>query len=421
MLPYSRIASVLEEIGRAQQRDKARLAADLLADIPAEMRCCCCRFLIGELWPSWKLQETGIGPKAIAQALAEISKADVQSLKERLGEMGAVAVEAIRQKSQHSISGEPLEAAQVYKNIIRISIQKGLDSEHRKGAILRGLFLQAQPLEAKYIARTLLKGTLVGLGPKTIIDAISQAFGTEKSAIHKAYAVLPDLGLITAAASRQSLDQIGIIPSKPLRPMLIRKAKDELNSRVPRAYLPIYPGLRVQVHKTEKEFFVYTIRLKNITPALMSISSDLLADESQFISEAILVCWKDDRMMPQREVVRFINRMHLSRKSAVLPALMAMDLLWRNGLDLTGQEYAKRRKKLKTMLGAPKSLPFTGISLAEERILQDPKDVKEFYNSCRQKGMMGLLSRDLAGLYDPGSLSRYDCIIKLAGMTKSTS
>jgi hypothetical protein len=65
------------------------------------------------------------------------------------------------------------------------------------------------------------------------------------------------------------------------------------------------------------------------------------------------------------------------------------------------------------MLGAQKSFPLKGISLAEERILEDPKDVHEFSLLCRQKGIVGLFSRDPSGLYDPGSVSRHDCIIKL--------
>jgi DNA ligase 1 len=413
MLPYASISSVLEEIGKAKRRDKASLAADFLADIPPQMLCSCCRLIIGELWPPWEQEVAGIGPASIAQALGEISNANVQELMEQLGEIGAVAEAAVRQKSQHSISGESLEAGQVYRSIIRISMQKGLDSEHRKGAILRGLFLQAQPIEAKYLARTFIKGTLVGLGPRTIMDAISQAFRAEKSAVHKAFAILPDLGRITVAASRGSLNEISIFPSQPLCPMLIRKAKDDSISRIPRAYLPRYPGLRVQVHKTEKEFFIYTLRLKNITSALMSLSPDLLANDSQFIAEAILVCFQDGKMMQQSDVVSLINRRHLSRKSPVLPSLMAMDLLWQNGVDLTKQEYATRRKRLMAMLGSQKSFPIKGISLAEERILEDPKEVHEFSLLCRQKGIGGLFSRDTSGLYDPGSVSRHDCIIKL--------
>jgi ATP-dependent DNA ligase len=198
--------------------------------------------------------------------------------------------------------------------------------------------------------------------------------------------------------------------------MLIKKG-EFFSSAVPRAYIPFYPGLRVQVHKAEKEFFVYTMRLKNITPALMSLSQDLLAIGPQLIAEAMLVCFQDGKMLKLTDVVRFINRRCLSRKSAVLPALMALDLLWLNGMDLTKQEYAKRRQKLKAVLGAPKSIPFTGISLAKEWVLVDPGEVQEFYNLSRQKGASGLISRDLAAPYHPGIYSKGDRIIKWAGDT----
>jgi DNA ligase-1 len=414
MLPYARIASVLEDISRAERRHKASLVAGLLTDLPAEMQCPCVRLLTGELWPSWEQREMGMGPEAIAKALAEISIEDVQSLRERLGEMGAVAEAALKHKTQHPISSEPLEAMQVYRSLIRISLQKGLDSEHRKGAILRGLFLEAEPIEAKYMARTVMKGTLVGLGPQTIIDAISRAIGAEKPALRKAYAILPELGLLIAAASRRALGQISMMPSRPSLPMLIRKSALS-DSTVLRAYIPIYPGLRVQVHKTGKEFFVYTMRLKNITPALMSLSQDLLAIGPQLIAEAMLVCFQDGKILEQADVVRFINRRHLSRKSSILPALIVMDLLWLNGIDLTKLEYAKRRHKLKAVLGAPKSLPFTGISLAEERLLEDTADVQGFYNLSSHNGVKGLFSRDLAAPYLSGSSSQSDRIIKWAG------
>jgi ATP-dependent DNA ligase len=149
----------------------------------------------------------------------------------------------------------------------------------------------------------------------------------------------------------------------------------------------------------------------------MSLSQDLLAIGSQLIAEAMLVCFQDGKMLEQADVVRFINRRYLSRKSTVLPALMAMDLLWLNGMDLTKLEYAKRRHKLKAILGAPKSLPFTGISLANERVLDDPSEAQEFYNLFRQKGSRALISRDLAAPYQPGSHSKCDLIIKWAGDT----
>jgi len=64
-----------------------------------------------------------------------------------------VAEAALGQKGQHSLFGEPLEALSVYERLRRISVMTGKESEQRKNALLRGLLLDATPLEGKYIAR----------------------------------------------------------------------------------------------------------------------------------------------------------------------------------------------------------------------------------------------------------------------------
>jgi hypothetical protein len=54
MLPYVRIASLLEEISKAERGDKAGLASGLLASLPEELLCPCVRLFVGELWPPWE-------------------------------------------------------------------------------------------------------------------------------------------------------------------------------------------------------------------------------------------------------------------------------------------------------------------------------------------------------------------------------
>jgi ATP-dependent DNA ligase len=87
----------------------------------------------------------GIGPEALMKALAEVSEEDVPRLREGLSEMGLVAEAALRQKGQHSLCSEPLQALSVYERLRRISGMSGYESEQRKNALLRGLFLEATP------------------------------------------------------------------------------------------------------------------------------------------------------------------------------------------------------------------------------------------------------------------------------------
>ena len=93
-------------------------------------------------------------------ALAEVSEEDVSRLRERMGEMGLVAEAALRQKGQHSLCSEPLQALSVYQRLRRVSHMKRAKNQNNgRTALLRGLFLQATPLEGKYIARTALRNT----------------------------------------------------------------------------------------------------------------------------------------------------------------------------------------------------------------------------------------------------------------------
>ena len=411
MLPYARIASLLENIDRAERRDKASLAAGFLAELPADMICPGVRLLTGELWPPWEEREMGMGPGAIVEALGEISTKDIESLLLCHHELGLVAEAALLHKSQNSIYIEPLDAMHVYKSLCHISKQKGSDSDHRRGAILRGLFLKGEPIAAKYIARTVMKGTLVGLGPQTMISAIAMAFNAQQGDVTRAYALLPDLGLVAEAASRGALADMRILASRPIKPMLIRSGKIS-DAAAPRGYIPIYPGLRVQVHKAELEHSVYTMRLKSVASALMNISMDLLAIGHNFIIEATLVVFRGSKMQRLTDVVRFINHKHLSRRNSALPALVASDLIWLDGRDLTSLEYAERRKRLEAVIGGPKESPFRGLSLAEQRILEDRKAVEDYYAASLQNGMSGLVSRELDAPYLPGRFSRGDYFIR---------
>ena len=139
---YSAIAVALQNISQVPRGQKADLVASLLAGIEVGMLCPLVRLLLGELWPPWEEREMGTGPKALMAALTEVSEEDVPSLEGGLIEMGAVAEAAMLRKGQHPLSGDPLQALSVYKRLRRISRMRGLDSEHRKNAVLRGLFLE---------------------------------------------------------------------------------------------------------------------------------------------------------------------------------------------------------------------------------------------------------------------------------------
>jgi DNA ligase-1 len=242
-----------------------------------------------------------------------------------------------------------------------------------------------------------------------MIAAVSQSFGIKGEEVQRAYNLMPDLSMLAlAAAGHDGLPGIKIQPPRPVRPMLMRTGVATL----PAAHLPVYPGLRVQVHVAEGKVYVYTSRLKNITTALFGLARELQDYKHEMILDAQLMGSQDGRAVDQAEIVRHINRRHFARRSRVSPALTAHDILYLNGVDLTGLTYEERRKRLIEILGEPKDLPFKGISSARELILKDPEEVKSYFDQVLKVGCKGLVARDLKAPYIPGSYSSCDFLLR---------
>ena len=415
---YSRIAEVLQEISQAPRSLKVDLAAGLLAEITSasKMLCPIVRLLLGELWPPWEGREMGIGPEALMTALAEVSDQDLPSLRERYSDMGMVAEAALGQKGQHSLFREPLEALSVYGRLRHISALNGKESEQRKNALLKGLFLEATPLEGRYIARTALRNMQAGIGHKTMIAALSSSMHCDQEIIRRAYGLMPDLGSIAAMAQSQKLGSIVIQPRVPIRFMVIRTGKIV----IPGAFLPKYPGLKVQIHKIKKEVLIFTSQLRNITVVLNDLPRLLGKIGPDFVADADLIGFHDKKkgICSQAEMLRYINRRRLSRKSNIHPALLAYDLIALQGEDICSMPYQDRRKRLLSILGEPKAMPFQGISPAQEDVLMDRGAVDEFLRLAEIGGARALLERDLQAAYRPGIVAEQDFIIKIRGAHK---
>ncbi len=415
---YQHIAQTLQDISLAPRSQKADLTARLLAEQDPRTLCLTVRLLLGEVWPHWEEREMGIGPEGLMAALAEVSDEDVSDLRERMGEMGLVAEASLAQKGQHSLSSEPLQARSVYERLRHISRMSGKDSEQRKNALLRGLFLEATPLEGRFIARTVLGNTLAGIGHKTMLAAFSLAFRCDPKPVLGSYNLMPDPGYIASLAFRSELERIAVRPGTPVNLMIFRsgratraEAEEAEEKGRANAFLPKYHSLRVQVHKTKGETFIFTSRLRNITAALNGLAQRLGAIDEDFIIDADLIGFHEGKMCRQVELVRYINRRRLSRRSSVSPALLAYDLIYQAGIDTCSLPYKERRKRLVAAFGEPKAMPFQGISPAEESLLQDDDAVQDHLARVRKAGGEGLIARDLLAAYRPGEFSDRDFLI----------
>ena len=418
---YSKIASALQEISGSPRGGKAdRTAAPLrqAAEEP-EMLCPVVRLLTGELWPRWEGRVMGIGPEAVAAALADLCDIDLSLERQQKGDMGLVAEAALQHKKQISLFDQPMDALFVYDGLRRISSFKGNDSEERKIAVLRGLFLLASPLEGKFIARTALRSMQAGLGPRTMIEALSSALACDRSSLARAFGLMPDLGRIALMACLGRLDEVSIQPNLPAR-FMIYSRRDEF---FPAPYLPKFPGLRVQVHKAGESVRIFTSQLREISSSLEGLCQDVGQLKPDFVADAILIGFVDlpsnknsarSRICSLREMLRYINRRRLARKSIIRPALLAYDILAVEGKDICSMAYTHRRERMLEALGLPQKMPFYGISPAEEQHLKDRGAINDYLRLMKGEGAWGLLSRDPGGIYRPGEVAKRDFIIRAA-------
>jgi len=247
-----------------------------------------------------------------------------------------------------------------------------------------------------------------GFGHMTMIVALSRSLHCDQEKIRRAYGLMPDLGGIAAMAQSRELESVAFRPKVPTRFMLFRKSEGQ----VPGAFLPKYPGLRVQVHKIKNEVLIFTSQLRNITFALDGISRQLGEIQSDFVADADLIGFHDTGICSQAEMLRYINRRRLSRKSNILPALLAYDLIALGGEDICSMPYQDRRKRLLSILGEPKAMPFGGMSPAQERVLLDSGAASDFLCQAGKAGARALLGRDLQAAYRPGEVAERDFIIR---------
>lgn len=414
MPPYIEIARALEAVDRVERRgQKVEVIGSLLKGVPPEILRPVVRLISGELWPSWESREMGIGPDTLGEALKELSgQGSISEATSR--QLGDLAEMVVLNRSQQTLTSSKMDAVWVYDALRQISAQKGRGSLFRKKSILKGLLLSASPLEAKYIARTVLGRMMVGLGPSLISAAIGKAFSVDPLLVKRAYDRLPDLGMIALHAFHGDIFDVKLAPPNPARFMPLRRVRGLIEpiERAERAaYIVRYGGLRVQIHKLNEQVFIYTSQLRNVTPFLTDLAEEIMRAKVNLVVEGEFLLVRDGSVLPTSEMVGRINLKGRSRGSEAL-FLAASDLLFFDGGEVIDERYSIRRQLLSRALSGVAGRPLREkVFLAEERALDDHDEALEMLRWSIDQGYGGLFIRHLDGAYTPGRASRNNVVI----------
>ncbi|MGB9659543.1 MAG: ATP-dependent DNA ligase [Nitrososphaerales archaeon] len=370
----------------------------------------------GKLYPDYVGIEIGVAEKLAIKAIGFATGRDLESIEKiykKMGDIGLVAQEVLKDRAQATLFREPLTVERVYETLDKMAKMSGPGSIDAKLKYISSLFNDATPKEARYIIRTITGELRLGVADYTVLDALAIAYTNDKSnrpLLERAYNLSSDLGAIAKTVATEGLNGIKrfrITLGKPIRPMLAERLEtaqeivEKLEGRSVAEYK--LDGERIQIHKDGKSVNLFSRRLENITHHYPDVKdlvrSNLKADK--VIAEAECVAMNIDT----GELLPFQELMHRRRKYGIEEAMRAypvslffFDVLYLNGEDLTQRPYSERREILEKII-----IKDDRVRVVQSIKSNDPKEIENFMEQAISDGCEGLVIKDVNSVYRAGA------------------
>jgi DNA ligase 1 len=363
----------------------------------------------GKLYPDFFGIELGIAEKLLFRALAKVSGQSedrISTMYKKLGDLGTVAQEFLKDKNQASLQQGALTVDEVYNILDRIAHETGPGSIDSKLRSITGLLGKASPSEAKYLTRMALGRLRLGVADMTILDALAISLGAGKDSrpvLERAYNRSSDLGYVAkvlAAEGIKGIESLRIVIGKPIRPMLAERLSDarailaKMNGECSAEYK--YDGLRIQAHISNKGVTLFSRRLENITdqfPDIQRLLNENLTKDGMILEgEAVPVDQSTSELLPFQLISQRRGRKYdLDKTIEEIPvAFFPFDLLYADAIDYTDRPYLERRQRLRDLI--PRN---ERIQLSRQKICNDPDQLDDFMQQAVTDGCEGLMIKSI--------------------------
>jgi len=388
----------------------AELAGELLSRLAPEEAVIAARFLVGRALPVGEEAKLNLSGRAVWQVAAELAQAQDQG-----EEIFATAVdfgEAVELAMRHRAQPPPtLTIAEVEGYFRAIAQIEGRQARLRKLATLRELLSRADAIEAKYLAKILIREMRHGMSEGGLLEAIARATAHPLAEVRRAGMLEGDPGrlLRSLLSGPHGAPAEPSTRLKPLKPMLAQSALS-----VAEAFAVLGPrlalehkldGARVQIHHAAGQTRIFSRRLNEITASLPEITEQIarrLSDVDFILDGEVLAVDAEGRPLAFQDLMRRFRRIReVDRLRAEAPVgLFVFDLLAYQGRLLIDQAYDERFEAL-SELAARGGLTLVG------RLLPDSLEAGElFFRAALAAGFEGVMAKALESAYTPGSRGR---------------
>lgn len=375
----------------------------------------------GKIHPDWTGEpEIGIAEKMAIETIAKASglkKEEVAGLMAETGDIGHTAERALEGKRVGKLSGERLTVSKVYKALDQVARESGKGSSGRKIDRLVSLLVDASPLEARYLARTLVGALRLGVGDMTILDALVNAFtdsSENRDVLERAYNLTSDLGFVSRTLAESGLEAVAdakVTVGKPIRMMLAQRLStpeetvEKLSGHCSGEYK--LDGERFQIHKKNDDIEIFSRRLENIThmypDAVEMARAHVVVREAIIEGEAVAVDPETDEMRPFQTLMQRRRKYRIREMMKKLPvAVFLFECLYADGEDLTLKPYPIRRERLKEIVGETDR--FKPVRAVETSATTE---LESFFEEAIADGCEGLVVKSTAddSIYRAGARS----------------
>lgn len=307
-----------------------------------------------------------------------------------------------------------LTLKEVFDQLVTLQTISGEGSQEERVKFLENLLHKVSPSGADFIVRIILGKLRTGFSDMTLIDAFSWMLVGDKSLrkeIEHAYNICADLGLIAYTLKKdgiKGLENIHITLGIPILPSLAERlatAQEIVDKLGHCAAQPKLDGFRLQVHinKQSKEIFFYSRNLVNMTPMfpeLTHAAEQLNIENAIFEGEAIVFDESTGAFLPFQETVKRKRKHDIEEVAQQFPLkLFVFDLLYLNGESMLNKSHETRRKLAAAFLSENHR---DTISLIDEKIVTTGTELEDYFLTCLEEGLEGLVVKKMSAHYQPG-------------------
>ncbi len=405
---YEKLAQAYDTIeSTSGSLDKIQAYADLLKEATPSEISKIIALTIGKLFPDWKSEpEIGIAEKMAIQVIAtaaSVSENDVLTSLRKTGDIGTTAEVLLQKSAQSTLFAEDLTVSTVYDGLVQAARVSGSGSNKEKVSILTGLITDADPIEARYILRTVTGSLRLGLSDMGIIDGLSTAYTgnrESRSIIENAFNMCSDLGRVATLLAEKGISAVKEIHSEvgvPIRMMAAKKLSDpkEIMEKIGGEALVEYKydGERIQAHKNGDEIILYSRRQEVITsqyPDVVELIREFIDAKSCIIEgECVAIDPETGDMKAFQELMRRRRKTDIEiMKNQVPVALFVFDILFLNGDDVTSTPMLDRRKLLENVVKKGDR-----VTLTTGELTDDPERLYEIFEEAIRTGHEGVIAK----------------------------